>query len=92
MNLVSIIQQHQKELGDLDKEILSYILENQQEVEKMSIIELGEQVHTSKSTILRLTKKIGFSGFSEFKYFLKQSPENDRSSKCSLKCLRKRSK
>lgn len=73
MNLSGIVQQHQKDLGELDKEILSYILKNQAEIENMSIIDLADSVHTSKSTILRLTKKIGFSGFSEFKYFLKQS-------------------
>ncbi|MHC5248622.1 MurR/RpiR family transcriptional regulator [Enterococcus sp. LJL90] len=77
MNLETIARQHQKDLGELDQEILAYIIDNQALVTKMSIIELGEAVHTSKSTILRLTKKIGFTGFSEFKYFIKQNQQED---------------
>lgn len=77
MDLAGIVQQHQRELGELDKEIIGFILEKQVAIENMSIIELADAVHTSKSTILRLTKKIGFTGFSEFKYFLKQNRISD---------------
>lgn len=73
MNLEMIIQQHKQELSLLDKEILEYILAHQDKVGNMSIVELGNEVHTSKSTIMRLTQKIGFSGFSEFKYFIRQN-------------------
>lgn len=73
MNLEILMQTHQKELSEMDWEILGYILENQQTVSALSIIDLGERVHASKSSVLRLTKKLGFSGYSEFKYFLRQS-------------------
>ncbi|MEO1769774.1 MurR/RpiR family transcriptional regulator [Candidatus Enterococcus ferrettii] len=77
MDLAGIAQQHQRELGELDKEIIGFILDNQAATEHMNIIELADAVHTSKSTILRLTKKLGFTGFSEFKYFLKQNRVSD---------------
>lgn len=76
MNLENLIQQHQKDLGELDREILKYILNNKNVVIGMNIIELADKVHVSKSTVLRLTKKIGFTGFSEFKYYLKQNQSN----------------
>lgn len=76
MTLEVIIRQNQGILSQLDKEILDYILSNQDTVMGMSIIELENEVHASKSTIMRLTQKIGFSGFSEFKYFLRQSNLN----------------
>lgn len=71
MKFEQLIHQHIKDLSELDLSILYYILENTRQVENLSIIDLAEQVHSSKSSILRLTKKLGFSGYSEFKYFLK---------------------
>lgn len=73
MSLEAIMHKHQKDLSSMDWEILGYILENEKEVMDLNIVDLGEKVHTSKSSILRLTKKLGFTGYSEFKYFLRQS-------------------
>ncbi len=77
MNLETLMQKYQKGLSELDWAILGYILENEQQVMQLSIVELGEKVHSSKSSILRLTKKLGFSGYSEFKYFMRQSKQNN---------------
>ncbi|MFD1900125.1 MurR/RpiR family transcriptional regulator [Enterococcus termitis] len=77
MNLETLMQKHQKDLSEMDWSILGYILENEQAILRMSIVELGEKVHSSKSSILRLTKKLGFSGYSEFKYFMRQAKQNN---------------
>lgn len=71
MTLLDIIQKNKIELSELDQDILKYILNHLDIVKDMGIVELGDEVHVSKSTILRLTKKLGFSGFSEFKYYLR---------------------
>ncbi|MBO0422402.1 MurR/RpiR family transcriptional regulator [Enterococcus plantarum] len=76
MDLETLMQKHQKQLSEMDWTILGYILENEQDLIHLSIIELGEKVHSSKSSILRLTKKLGFSGYSEFKYFMRQSKQH----------------
>ena len=60
MKLQYLIQQHQSELSELDRGILNYILSNGDTVLYMGIIELSEQVHVSKSSILRLTKNLVF--------------------------------
>lgn len=75
MNLETLMQKYQRELSELDWSILGYILEHQQQVMTLSIVDLAAKVHSSKSSILRLTKKLGFSGYSEFKYFLRQSQQ-----------------
>lgn len=75
MKLQYLIQQHQAELSELDRGILNYILSHGDTVLSMGIVELSEQVHVSKSSILRLTKKLSFSGYSEFKYFLRHQQE-----------------
>ncbi|MBP2099301.1 MurR/RpiR family transcriptional regulator [Enterococcus rivorum] len=81
MNLETLMQKYQRELSELDWSILGYILENEQEVMKLSIVELAARVHSSKSSVLRLTKKLGFSGYSEFKYFLRQSKQTTENEK-----------
>lgn len=75
MTLEELITKHQKTLGDLDKTILRYVLDNKEAIHQISITELASATYTSKSTVLRLVRKLGFAGFSEFKYFLKVRTE-----------------
>lgn len=75
MRIEQLIIKYRKNLGELDNVILRYIMENLELVKTLSIVELAQRTHTSKSTILRLTRKIGFEGYSEFKYFLRLSEE-----------------
>ena len=42
----------------------------------MGINELADKCNVSKSTVLRLTQKLGLSGYSEFKIFLKWEEQN----------------
>lgn len=75
MNLEMLMHMHQKELSQMDWAILGFILEHEKEIMDLNIIQLGQKVHASKSSILRLTKKLGFSGYSEFKYFLRHTKQ-----------------
>lgn len=65
------MNKHYSELSENDLEIIAYISKNKTAVQSMTIMELAKLTLTSKSTILRLTKKLGFSGYSEFKYYLR---------------------
>ncbi|MEO2517969.1 MurR/RpiR family transcriptional regulator [Enterococcus avium] len=73
MTLEQLIHQHLDELSDLDKDILQFMLANPDKVRSSGIMELAEMVHASKSSVLRTTKKLGFSGYSELKYFLRHT-------------------
>lgn len=75
MEFEAIINQKYDQLNENELSIVSYILQNKKETQNISITKLAEVCHTSKSTILRLTQKLGFSGFVEFKYSIKQSIE-----------------
>lgn len=46
-------------------QIANYILENPLEIVELTASELGERSYTSKSTVLRLCKKLEFSGYNE---------------------------
>ncbi|WP_080145813.1 MurR/RpiR family transcriptional regulator [Marinilactibacillus piezotolerans] len=73
MELEAIINRNYNRLNENELAIVSYIMQNKEETQDISITKLAEVCHTSKSTILRLTQKLGFSGFVELKYSIKQS-------------------
>lgn len=76
MDLTVLINKHYEELNENERYISKYILQNIDLVKDISIVDLAEKTLTSKSSILRFTKKLGFSGFSEFKYSLRdQTPQ-----------------
>lgn len=68
----ALIHTYADDLTDNDYYILDYIERHPNDTQKMTIVALSDACMTSKSTILRLTQKLGFSGYSEFKYFLKE--------------------
>lgn len=74
--LSDLINENYKKLNDMDLYSLKYIMKNSQKIEKMNIEQLAIQCSTSKSSILRLTQKLGFSGYSEFKNYLKWKNQN----------------
>jgi DNA-binding MurR/RpiR family transcriptional regulator len=67
-------------LTNSEQKVFTYIYENQQKVMKMKINDLAKETFTSKTVIINLTQKLGFEGFSDFKYHLKSanSAEDDR--------------
>lgn len=57
-------------ISELD--VLRFIDNNKKLVLDWSIKNLSQKTFVSTATIMRLCKKLGFSGFSEFKYYLKE--------------------
>ena len=51
--------------------VLKYVYEHTESVLDLSIRELSERVSYSPATVLRFCKKLGYSGFAEFKYALR---------------------
>lgn len=71
MRIEDLINKNYRSLSDIDLIIAEYILNNKSRIPNFTLRYLAEQCNSSKSTVLRFTKKLGFSGFSEFKYLLK---------------------
>ncbi|MCI1894471.1 MAG: MurR/RpiR family transcriptional regulator [Lactobacillus sp.] len=59
-------------LNGLESAVYTYINQHQAEVEKMTIRQLAEKAHVSTTTILRFAGKMGFEGYSELRYAIKQ--------------------
>lgn len=51
--------------------LIEFILSSKSKVVTMQTTDLAEATYTSPASVTRLSKKLGFSGFNELKYFLK---------------------
>ncbi|WP_163537533.1 MurR/RpiR family transcriptional regulator [Gracilibacillus sp. YIM 98692] len=61
-----------KTLSESEKYLLEYIHNHLDEISSMSIVKLSEYASVSTATIVRLMKKIGYDGYTSFKYSLKE--------------------
>lgn len=73
MILEEMINKYYDQLNENDLYIWQYIYHHKEECQKMSIQQLAKECNVSHSTIIRFTKKIGLDGYSELKYYLKWS-------------------
>jgi RpiR family glv operon transcriptional regulator len=63
-----------RDLTEAEQEMTRYILNNRELVSQIGIVKLGTLLLSSKSSVLRLAKKLGFNGFSDMKHTLQHSP------------------
>lgn len=73
MDLDSVAAAHHGAWNETERSILAYLLQHQREVAESSVHRVAERTFTSASSVMRLTKKLGFSGFAELKYFIRTS-------------------
>ncbi|AST96599.1 MurR/RpiR family transcriptional regulator [Shouchella clausii] len=62
-------------LSDTERYLLTYIHDHLDEIATMSIVTLSERAAVSTATVVRLMKKIGFKGYTSFKYKLEQDKQ-----------------
>ena len=70
MALNEIVNTYYKELSEIELHILEFILKHDLDYVNLTINELSEKCNVSTTSIHRTVKKLGFSGFSEFKFFM----------------------
>ncbi|MBT2661622.1 MurR/RpiR family transcriptional regulator [Bacillus sp. ISL-45] len=73
------VQKFEYKLNDTDDQIVEYILQNKQQFTVQSIQSLAATLFTVPNTITRLSKKLGYDGFSHLKNSIKD--ELDSSTK-----------
>ena len=76
MTLEERVHIHYDHLNEGDREIWETIYANKKETADMTIEQCAYACSVSRTTILRFAKKLGLSGYTEFRYLLKA--ENDR--------------
>ncbi|MDH6365514.1 RpiR family glv operon transcriptional regulator [Enterococcus sp. PF1-24] len=71
MRFHDLIHQNYDLLSDTDLEISRFISENKQKIKNLSVKEFAYQSLSSKSSVIRFAQKLGFTGYSEMRNFLK---------------------
>ena len=59
-------------LSDSERHLLEYIYQHLDVIATLSIVKLSEDANVSTATIVRLMKKLGYDGYTSFKYALKE--------------------
>lgn len=72
MNLEYRINESYDRLTANDREVLNRILRNKAQSAGMNSTELAAFCHVSRTTLIRLFKKLGIGGFAEFRLLLKE--------------------
>lgn len=73
-----------EELTSAEMETVKYILDNQEEIINLNISDLAAAAFTSNATIIRICRKIGLSGYKEFKIKLVKELERKRKEKADV--------
>jgi len=59
-------------LSEIEQRVCREILQNPRQIILSSVVELAERSRASEATIVRLCRKLGYSGFAEFEIILSQ--------------------
>lgn len=70
------VLKYEFQLNDTDDEIIDYIRKNKYQINKLSIQKIASDLYTVPNSVMRLTKKLGYTGFSQLKVLIQQE-END---------------
>lgn len=76
-DILSVIESTIPFLTKSETKIADYILNNPKDILLMSIKELSKVVNVSEPSVIRFSKKLGLSGYSEFKILLSATLSND---------------
>lgn len=76
MSVVKNIESFKNELSGNDLKLAEYILNNIEEIPTMTSTILGTRSQTSAAAVVRFSKKMGFSRYSDFKLSVSKDIEN----------------
>ncbi len=66
------IYQQEFELNDTDDSIIEYVRAHRNDLQNLSIQNIAKALYVAPNAIMRVAKKLGYSGFSELKFSLQQ--------------------
>lgn len=69
------------QLTDLEKKITEYVVTNPEDILYLTANELAEKLYVSKTSVINLSKKLGFDGYSELRYYVKHHIESQENTK-----------
>lgn len=76
MGIIIRLNAMKNHLTSIEKKIAEYILEDPERIKNLTTYEIAKNCDTSQASIVRFSKKLGFSGFPDFKLSLSQDIGN----------------
>lgn len=61
------------DLNETEKEMISYVTAHLEDLHDLSIVEMAAMLKSSRSSVLRLAQKLGYRGYSQMKYEMKEA-------------------
>ncbi len=77
MNPLELLEQELPRLTKSEKIIAKYILGNPMAVIRYSLTQVAKESKSSNTAIIRLCQKLGYQGFSEFKFSMSRAALSD---------------
>lgn len=71
MTFNELLHQNFAQLSETDLAISKFIIENDHKIGEMSVTDFAKRSLSSKSSVIRFSQKLGFTGYSEMKNYLK---------------------
>ena len=62
------VREIEMQLNDTEDDIVAYIREHRQNIQHLSIQTMAGELYVAPNSIMRLSKKLGYSGFAELKF------------------------
>ncbi|MQW22196.1 MULTISPECIES: MurR/RpiR family transcriptional regulator [unclassified Lactococcus] len=72
---MNFIPEKVRTLNELEASVFNYILANMEAAQAMTVRECAEKVHVSTATVMRMANKLGFHGWADLRFYLKNSKE-----------------
>ena len=76
MGIIIKLNAMKNQLTSIEKKIAEYILEDPERIKNLNTYEIAKNCDISQASIVRFSKKLGFSGFPDFKLSLSQDIGN----------------
>ncbi len=70
MNFSTRLLTYEFQLNDTDDDIADYIIKRKEDILKLSIQRIAQDLFVAPNAVMRFCKKLGYSGFSELKFSL----------------------
>ena len=88
MDPIQLMRINETNMTKSEIRIMHYVIDNLEEIKNTSMEKIAEYTDTSRSALLRFSRKLGYQGYSQFKYAISQyllepvlNTKNDKSPK-----------
>ena len=73
--MINFIPEKVRTLNELESSVFNYILSNLEEAKNLTVRDCAEKVHVSTATVMRTANKLGFHGWADLRYYLKNNTQ-----------------